>query len=176
MAVTPEELARLRREHAASVAAFEAGAQAIAAEAWEVPLGPGQWTPAQVAEHLRLGYEVLARELAGGTGLRVRTSWWLRLLLRFKFLPGILDHGRIPGKAKAPSEVRPGPGPFPRQEILARLRAGATGVEESLAQAVTSGAPGLTHHVFGRLTPAEGFRFLTVHNAHHTRQIAPPAA
>ena len=33
------------------------------------------------------------------------------------------------------------------------------------------GGAGLTHHVFGRLTPAEALRFLTVHNAHHTRQL-----
>ena len=140
-------------------------------ETWETPLGPEQWTPAQVAEHLRLAYEVIGRELAGGAGIRVRTSWWQRWLLRFKFLPGILEQGRIPGKAKAPSEVRPGPGPFAREALLAALRDGAQTVEAALSTRHADGGAGLTHHVFGRLTPAEALRFLTVHNAHHTRQL-----
>lgn len=63
----------LQADHVASLAAFRAAAAEYPPERWDAPLAPGKWTPAQVAEHLRLSYEVLGRELAGGTGLRLRT-------------------------------------------------------------------------------------------------------
>ncbi len=164
----------LQADHAASLAAFHAAAERWTPEAWEAPLGPGKWTPAQVAEHLRLSYEVLGRELAGGTGLRLRTPWWLRPLLRLRFLPGVLRQGRIPANARAPREVRPGDGPFPRATVLAALDAGAAAVGAALAERHGGGGDGVTHHVFGRLSPAEALRVLAVHNRHHPAQLSAP--
>jgi hypothetical protein len=162
----------LQRDHRSSIGEFITVAEAIPPSDWESPLSPGKWNPAQVAEHLRLTYEILDRELSGHPGVRVRTSWWLRLILRFRVLPGILREGRIGEGAQAPREVRPGPGPFPRAAILSQLRAIAADTEAALAGRLEQPGAGITHHVFGRLSPARALRFLAVHNAHHTRQLA----
>lgn len=160
-----------REQHRRSVAAFIAEAESVAPEEWEVPMAPGKWSPAQVAEHLRLTYEVVCRELEGGDGVRVRTSWWLRPILRFRFLPMILGERRLPAGARAPREIRPGSGPFPRAALLEALRRDAERAEEAIAQR-QPGAHGFTHHVFGRLAAGDALRFAAVHNEHHTRQVA----
>jgi hypothetical protein len=151
---------------------FLAQARRIPLARWDVPLAVGKWSPAQVAEHLRLTYEVVRREASGGAGLRVRTSWWLRLILRFKYLRAILDRGDIPRGARAPSELRPGPGPFEREALLASIAAGAESAEAAYADQGGGRSRGFTHHVFGRLEAVDAIRFASVHNQHHTRQIA----
>lgn len=146
-------------------------ARSIPLSQWETPLAPGKWSPAQVTEHLRLTYDVIGREAAGGAAIRIRTSWWVRMILRLRYLPAILARGEIPGGAIAPRELRPGGGPFDREPLLAALRATAASAEAAITGADGRRALGITHHVFGRLSPAEALRFATVHNQHHTRQI-----
>ena len=34
----------------------------------------------------------------------------------------------------------------------------------------------MTHHLFGRVSPHQTVRFLTVHTAHHARQVAAAVA
>ncbi len=167
----PADQTVARAAHQTSIQAFVASARAVPEEAWEVPTRSGQWSPAQIGEHLRMVYAVLGRQLAGGAGLEVRTSWWLRLILRFRFLPKILEQGRIPKGARAPREARPGPGPFPREPLLADLIELATRAEDTLASAARDREVTITHHVFGRLQAAQALRFLTVHNDHHARQL-----
>ena len=77
-----------------------------------------------MVEHLRLSYAVVGGELEGRAGLTVRTPWWIRPLLRFKFLRKILADGAVPPGAKAPRELRPGPGPYGREQTLGGLGGG----------------------------------------------------
>lgn len=170
----PTDPAVSRAAHQASLQTFVASARGVPDAAWEVPITADKWSPAQIAEHLRMVYDVLSRQLAGGPGLQVRTSWWLRLVLRLRFLPRILEHGRVPAGARAPREARPGPGPFPREPLLADLVEAATRAEEALASGAKDPDVAITHHVFGRLTAVQALRFLTVHNDHHTRQLDRP--
>lgn len=160
-----------RAEHSAAITDFLAAARAIADDAWDRPLSSGKWSPAQVAEHMRLIYVVIQNELAGGTGLRVRTSWWARTLLRWKILPQILATGKLPAGAKASSEIRPGNGPFPRAPLLEALQVAANVAEDSIARRWDERGAGITHHVFGHVEIPRAMRFLTVHAAHHTRQL-----
>ena len=160
-----------RAEHAAAVADFLDAARAIPDDAWERPLSSGRWSPAQVAEHVRLAYVIIQNELAGGTGLRIRTPWWLRTLLRWKLLPQILATGKLPAGAKASSEIRPGNGPFPRTALLDALQVAANVAEESIVRRWDERGAGITHHVFGHVALPRAMRFLTVHTAHHTRQL-----
>lgn len=162
-----------RAEHQRAVRQFLAAARAVPREAWERPARDQQWSPAQIAEHVRLAYAVVAQQLAGGSGLRVRTSWWLRLVLRWRLLPRILGTGTIPAGARAPRELRPGDGPFDREPTLSALEVSARVVEDAIVREWDSSAARMTHHVFGALRAPQALRFVTVHTAHHARQFAP---
>ena len=162
-------------DHHRAVNEFVTAARAIQPDRWEQPLGEGKWTPAQIAEHVRLSYEVFAAQAAGGQGLRVRTSWWMRQLLRWRFLGGILQQGVLPAGARAPREVRPGDGPFDRDHVLLALQEAAAEAESGLVKRWTDPTCVMTHHVFGDLRPPEGMRLITVHTRHHAAQLAPRA-
>jgi hypothetical protein len=169
-----------RAAHRQSVREFIAIAESIDDDAWERPLAEGKWSPAQITEHLRLAYEVVLQEQAGGMGIRVRSKWWIRPLLRYQFLPMILRGGVLPAGARAPREIRPGPGPFERAPLIDALRT-LTERAEAVLVAARPNAQGFTHHVFthhvfGRLSATQSLRFVTVHNQHHTRQLKEVAA
>lgn len=157
--------------HAAALDAFVARAAAVETGAWNARAAEGKWTPAQVVEHVRLTYDIAVRELEGGGGLRVRTSWWLRPLLRLTYLRNILASGRVPQGARAPREARPGDGPFDQAATLAALRASSQQFVALLEPVWHRNGAVLTHHIFGRLGAREAFRFMAVHTGHHTQQL-----
>lgn len=157
--------------HRQSLAAFESAANRVQSAQWNQPRAPEKWSPGQVVEHLRMTYEVVGGELDGKPGLTVRTPWWIRPLLRFKFLRKILSEGAVPPGAKAPRELHPGPGPYDRDQTLAALNLAAERFEATLTRRWNDPAAGVTHHVFGRLSAPDMLRFATVHLDHHARQF-----
>jgi hypothetical protein len=160
----PDGLAGHRR----ALDAFLARAESVHPDDWNRAPARDKWSPAQVAEHLRLTYLVVGGELEGKQGLRIRSPWWLRPLLRFRYLGAILQRGAIPANAGAPRELRPGAGPFDRRLTLDELaRCGAE------FEAIVPRRPdaAITHHVFGRLAVPDMVRFATVHLDHHARQL-----
>lgn len=170
-AVTPSTFEPFRATHQRAVAAFIARAQDLTAAQWETQVAPDKWSPAQIAEHLRLTYAVIGGELEGGQGIRIRVRAWRRLWLRLRYLPQILRSGQLPARARAPRESRPGDGPFDRAATLAALADAASMFEDALAARWGYSRAVLTHHVFGRMPVKKGIRFLTVHTNHHTRQL-----
>ena len=160
-----------RVDHQRAVAEILAAARALTLEQWERAPDPQHWSPAQIAQHVRLTYEVVAAQYGGGPGIRVRTSAWLRPILRWKFLSAILESGRFPSSARAPSEIRPGNGPFDRERVLTALEAAAMATEQQFVERWTDTTCLTTHHVFGALRPPEGARLVTVHTAHHAAQL-----
>jgi hypothetical protein len=160
-----------RASHQAAVAEFVAAAGALSPAQWDTPLAPGKWSPSEIAEHVRLTYEVLANELEGRPGLRIRTPPWLRIWLRFRYLGGILRSGRFPQPARAPKEVRPGPGPFVNSAVLAALLDAAVRCETKLRPRWHDAGAAVTHHLFGRLPAAQALRLVTVHTQHHRAQL-----
>ncbi|MEQ1689896.1 MAG: DinB family protein [Gemmatimonas sp.] len=160
-----------RADHQRAVAEFVAAARAVSVAAWERKPDDTHWSPAQITEHVRMTYEVVGAQFTGGPGLRVRTTWWARLMLRWRFLGSILESGVFPEGARAPREIRPGDGPFDRETVIDALERAATVTENRLVAGWTDPNCQMTHHVFGRLRPPQGARLVTVHTAHHAAQL-----
>ena len=170
-AVIPSSYAPLLAAHQHAVRAFIDRAQELSPQEWEAPLDAGKWSPAQIAEHLRLAYTVFSSELEGGQGLRIRVTGWKQVLVRMRYLGKILRSGRLPAGARSPREARPGDGPFDRSLTLAAIASAASRFEEALAERWDNANARLTHHVFGGMSPKKAIRFVTVHTEHHTRQL-----
>ena len=94
----PDDPSVARADHQHAVGEFLAAARAVSADAWERKAGATHWSPAQIAQHVRMTYEVVSAQFAGGPGLRVRTPWWLRVVLRWKFLKRLLESGIFPAR------------------------------------------------------------------------------
>ena len=141
--------------------------------AWTRPRADGKWCPGEVVEHLLLSYDALLRELGGGEGMRLRASWWRRLVIRVRYLPMVLDGGRLPEGAPAVREIRPAAPARTRDAGTRALRERALRFDSEIALAFERGSPRLTHPFFGRLRAPQALRFVAVHLEHHRKQIAP---
>jgi hypothetical protein len=158
-------------DHQREISHFLADAERLDDAAWSLKPAPGKWSPGQIAEHLVLSYAAMRRELAGGVGLRLRTRFWRRLLIRWRFLPMILKSGRLPPGAPAVREIRPADEPRARPVVTGDLREQAALFEQELGRASDAGGGHLTHPFLGRLSAREALRFVAVHAAHHRRQL-----
>lgn len=154
---------------------FLASASAVPAAEWNSPRAPDKWSPAQVAEHVRVTYGTVLSEIGGGQGMRLRTSWLKRTLLRRLVMPWMLRTRRFPRGAPAVREIRPGVGPFDQAEVLAGLRAEGDRFLTTVAALDLGRFAGITHPFFGRMEPVAGLRLLTLHTQHHQAQLATPA-
>src|SRR5262249_40926363 len=139
-------------DHQREISRFLADAEQLDDAAWSRKPAPGKWSPGQIAEHLVLSYAAMRRELAGGTGLRLRATFWRRLLIRWRFLPTILNARRIPPGAPAVREVRPAEEPRARAVVTGDLRDQAALFEQELGRAGDAGGGQLTHPFLGRLS------------------------
>lgn len=160
------------REHRASIERFLETTARVPAERWSLPLGEGKWSPAQVAEHILLAYEVVLRELNGAQGIRVKVGPVVERLLRWVVLPHILFHRSFPLRARSPRVTTPSADGVPRDLLPGRLRELAEAFER---QALARPDETLTHPYFGPLPMPRAVRFVAVHNEHHARQMEPAA-
>lgn len=159
------------REHRAAVEAYLSLIDGMDDAAWVRPHLPGKWSPAQITEHLALGYEAVVRELRGEGAMRLRAAPWLRAVLRWLYLPHALFHRSLPVRAVAPREMRPVSETIEKPAARARLDAAVRRFEEEAAAARLRGAPTrITHPYFGPVPLARAIRFLAVHVEHHQRQ------
>jgi hypothetical protein len=167
------EWSSLRGEHLRTVERLLQDIDALGEAAWRTAPAAGKWNPGQIAEHLVLAYDALLSELGGGQGLRLRKSWWIRLWIRLRYLPMVLQQGRLPNGAPAVREIRPGPEPRERRVVVEALRERSERFERELTRAFEAGGGRrLTHPFFGRLAPAQTFKLVAVHLEHHRKQIA----
>jgi len=158
--------------HAASAATFRETAGAISPESWSVPLGKGKWSAAQVTEHLNRTYQVVIGELSGGNGIRIRTPWLLRQVLRQTVLRSIYRKRKLPKGARAPSEVIPKDVEGTQLQLVERFRNLATQFEQIAQSNAGKDERNLTHHIFGEIDVLRGIDFIAIHIEHHQRQIA----
>jgi hypothetical protein len=165
----PLEVALAR--HREAVAAFLASAAATQPDVWIRPASEGKWSPAQIAEHLRLAVEAVRRELDQGPGMKLQLSAWKRFLLRRAVLPKLLATGRFPPGVRAPREIRPALTPGSREEALRRLEAAAAELETRCRAHPHAATLRLLHPYFGALPASDLIRILAWHALHHRSQL-----
>jgi hypothetical protein len=163
--------ALLRHSNAAGRFANTAGS--ISESSWSEPLADGKWTPAQVTEHLNRTYQVIIGELKGEKGIRIRSPWLLRQVLRQTVLRSIYRKRALPKGARAPSEIVPKLTDETQCASLERFKELARNFEAAVNANRDTGRK-LTHHIFGGIDLLPGLDFIAIHIEHHHRQIADP--
>jgi hypothetical protein len=141
---------------------------------WNEPRGPGKWSPAQVANHVALGYEI-SQGFIDGTRKQPSAPRWLRPLLRFMVRATILRTGKFM-KSKTFTALEPPPAAEPLETLRPRLQAASTAFERLAAAEVSAGRPTFEHPVFGRFGVAEYLQFQAYHTRHHQPQLVPAAS
>jgi hypothetical protein len=159
------------KDHEAAVTAFLDGARRVPADRWDTARPGDKWSPGQIAEHLRLTYATLRRDLEGGTGFRVRVSPLRALVYRVTVLRRMLRRRQFVKGAPATREVRPAGGPFERQATLAGLQAEAAAFEATLGARGGPPERRVAHPFFGRLSPLQGLELCALHTRHHGEQL-----
>jgi hypothetical protein len=162
------------RLHEQAAADYGRAAASLPAEAWSTPIGEGKWTPAQITDHLSRAYEVVLRELRGGTGMAVRTRAWQRLLLRFTIVPRLLRGGWFPPGARAPRETRPLETAVDAEPeaLLAEFRRLAAEFQAAAEAAhARDRRQRITHAYFGASSLEDGVLLCARHIEHHHRQL-----
>ena len=155
--------------HMEAVQDFIASAEQVQESGWNLPRESDKWSPAQVAEHLRLTYVTVNAELSAQGGFRVRTPWWQQRLFKILYLPKILKAGRLPTGVQETREVRPSGGPYERAPLLDALCQEAYRFRDAVAS--SSPRTSITHPYLGKLTLRKGTRFLAQHIRHHQKQL-----
>jgi hypothetical protein len=158
--------------HRRALDSFVATASGLPAAVWDAPYAEGKWTRAEVAEHVRLVYTKAYAEVTGGQGMRVRTAWPKRTLLRLLVMPWILRNRRMPKGAPAVREIRPADGPYDQAATVAGVRAEGERFLGALDKVDLERFAGVSHPFFGRMEPLQGIQLLTVHTEHHEAQLA----
>jgi hypothetical protein len=149
--------------HANSAAAFGLTVASLDEDSWTIPLGEGKWSPAQVTEHLNRTYRVVVDQLNGGKGIRIRSPWFLRQVLRQTMLRSIYRKRQLPKGARAPSEIVPKEVEGTQTELVERFR----NLAKEFELAVDKNRGGrLTHHIFGEIEVERGIDFIAIHIEH----------
>src|SRR4029450_2021595 len=107
-----------------AVDAFIAGARAVPSAAWLRPRAAGKWSPAQVPDHVAIGYEV-ARSVLDGTYAGRGAPRLLRLVIRTIGFNPIVKSGRFRKGTKAPAFFQPTGSPASVADLTGRLEAAA---------------------------------------------------
>jgi len=154
--------------HSSAVDSFMARAERVPVDRWREPVAEGKWSPSVIAAHLVSTYDVVTRELRGGAGMRVRTRFWQRWLLRLTIVPSILSGRGFPKGAIAPRETRPAE-ELNQEESLSSFRNRAEDFEDAARTAPAGRC--LTHAYFGRASVADGVLLCARHIQHHTDQL-----
>ena len=164
------ELETVIAENRTAVEEFAARARRIDAGKWATPRGEGQWSPAQVVEHLAIVYEYNRKVVRGQAGRGA--PWFLRPLLRWFVVHRTLNAGRFTRKGKAPGIFRPvAKTPASQAELLARLSAAVAGMEADMRSGHPEARHTIDHPFFGRLPTMDWLRLQAIHARHHRSQL-----
>ncbi len=163
------ELETVIAENRAAVEEFVATARGLDAATWSAPRGEGQWSPAQIAEHLAIVYEYSRKVVTGAGGKGAPRL--LRPLLRWFVVDRTLKAGGFTRKGKAPAIFHPSATPPPAAEVLARLTAAVTGFEADIRSGHPAARHTVEHPFFGRMKTIDCVRLQAIHARHHRSQL-----
>lgn len=164
------DLASAIADNRRAVASFGATCRRVPEATWLRPMAPGKWSPARVAEHVALSFELSTRALAG-TFPRTRAPWFLRPLIRRFFLTPVLRNGRFGKGVRAPGVFQPGVPPATPEAGAGRIGATAAAFEAALEAEATAGHDSVNHPFFGPVALVDYLRLQTIHTNHHHRQL-----
>jgi uncharacterized damage-inducible protein DinB len=157
------------RSNQVAIAEFLEALDAVPVAAWGRAPMPGTWSPAQVAEHVAIVYEVGMR-LMEGTAKDPSAPRWLRPLIRTLVRATILRTGRLM-RSKTASAFRPADTSAPREVVAARIESASRAFEQRAAQHVEAGRTTFDHPSFGRFGVSEYLQFQVFHTKHHQAQL-----
>jgi uncharacterized damage-inducible protein DinB len=158
------------RENHEAVNRLVTAAEALPSAAWDREAAPGKWSPAQIAEHVALSYELSTAALRGafpGTA----APRFLRPLIRMFFLKPVLASGRFARPAKAPGPFQPSTAPSAAALMLPRIRGASAAFEQAIAGEVSAGRDTMDHPFFGRVPLADYVQLQAIHTNHHRGQL-----
>ena len=155
--------------HTKAAASLLTAAEKISAEHWHSPLAEGKWSAGQIVEHLNVTYDVLRTDLEGGTGMKVVTSFFQRIALRFTVLPKILQGTGFPAGVRAPRELRPAEA-ADKDAALATFRERSARFLD-LAKSAHAQGRKVSHAYFGKGSVLEAVALSGRHVDHHRMQL-----
>jgi uncharacterized protein DUF1569 len=156
-------------DNRAAVEEFVATARGFEAPRWSAPRGEGQWSPAQIAEHLAIVYEYNRKVVTGTAGKGAPR--FLQPLARWFIVDRTLKAGRFTRKGKAPGIFQPSTTPGAAPEVLARLTRAVTGFEGDIRSGHPAGRHTVDHPFFGTLQTVDYLRLQAIHARHHRSQL-----
>jgi hypothetical protein len=164
------ELETAIADNRAAVEEFVGTARALDANRWAAPRAEGQWSPAQIAEHLAIVYEYNRKVLKGDAGRGA--PWFLQPLAKWFVLTRTLKAGRFKQKGRAPGIFQPvATTAAPAAELLARLTAAVTGMEGDIRSGHPAARHTVDHPFFGTVPTIDWLRLQAIHARHHRSQL-----
>jgi hypothetical protein len=141
---------------------------------WNQPVAPGKWSPAQIAEHLALTYEISSQALQGTSSLPALPAP-VRPFLRWMVLLSI-KKGQFPPRGRATKGMIPSATAIDREKVLPRLTMAVDTYTAECTAAEKAGREAFVHPAFGRIRVVDYLLFNDLHTRHRTSQIPAPTS
>lgn len=142
----------------------------VPAGRWAQPVTPGKWSPAQIADHVAVSYEVAVRALKGDTGIG-SAPWFLRPIARAFAFTSVLNRGAFPEKMRGPASFAPSISHPTYDASVIRMEAAVADLEMHTREMANAGKTTFTHPVFGELSVVDYVKYSELHTKHHQEQL-----
>ena len=153
-----------------AAASFLSTARSVEVARWAQPIASGKWSPAQLADHVAIAYEVAVRALKGDPTMQSAPRF-LRPIIRAVGFNSILKKGAFPDRTRGPKVFAPSTA-HPAYEVsAARMEAAVASLESQTREMARAGQLAFEHPVFGQIGVAEYVRFSELHTRHHALQL-----
>lgn len=136
---------------------------------WTTPRAPGKWSPSQVAEHVAISFDQVAHMIKGEPHGFPKVPFFLRPVARVLLLNRTIRGTKFP-RARTFKDFDPPAGPDSPEAARERLLAAHQRYLDAChARASADGT--MFSSVFGTVPIEAYMRFMTMHTAHHEKQM-----